>query len=112
VRLELWGGAFSAEVPEGWDVVELDDVIEIESKERRGSSTSSGRGRGAADDTIEQKTSYGFAARSSIVEQAARWDVGAGVSARRAVVYSYNDDGARDETRAQASVVFQSIVVA
>jgi hypothetical protein len=133
MRVELWGGAFSADIPEDWEVVELDDVIEIELPEAAIHFSVFGRaseppepgealsfveafldGR-ATDEPIEYEVAEGVAAEGFFVDpgsRASRWDVGARVSSNRAVVYSYNDDGTQDFTRRRARSVFDSLHVA
>ena len=128
----MWGGAFSAEIPAAWDLVELDDVIEVDlggaalhfSIFRRVEASAPVQGEASsfvedfARDRLdapltERRTPEGFDVRTSFIDREShtRWDVGARISSQRVVVYTYNDDGSHDELREQASRVFDSVVV-
>lgn len=132
MRVSIWGGAFSAEIPDTWEVVELDDVVEVDlgvaalhfSVFRRADESVPVEGEAsefvedfAGDHVVgpltEHRVPEGFDVRASYSdhESAARWDVGARISSRRVVVYTYGDDGNHDELREQAQGVFESLVV-
>jgi hypothetical protein len=137
VRLDLWDGAFSADVPVGWQVLELEDVIELRPPEPHGAAHVSVYRRteqrapepGVASRLVsdfppaqgkdlvpaEHAVPEGVAAVVSFTDDepdgTTRWLVGARVSAKRAVVFSYNDDGSRDDFREAALALFDSVVV-
>jgi hypothetical protein len=129
------GHGISAEVPEGWTVRQPDRTIDLIPPEgeagvhisvfRRKTETAPQQGEASglverfpvwADGTdrvgpSEEREGDQLVATGSCIDSdgRSRWEIGSRVGSTHAIVYSYNDDGKRDDLRAAARAILASI---
>lgn len=136
MRAELWGGAFSVDVPDAWTIAELDNVIRLLPPEPEATAHFSVYGRteerapeaGEAasfvrdftngrttEEPDERRVRKGFVATVASTEETPegtrRWFGGARVSSKRAVFVTYDDGGSQDDFRHAALALFDSVEV-
>ncbi|MGZ4400306.1 MAG: hypothetical protein ACXVYM_05490 [Gaiellaceae bacterium] len=138
MRIEFWGGAFSADVPDGWEIEELDSVVEVGPPQAEGAvhfsvyrrtETSDpvpgeassfvrdfARQHGSCVDPAEREIDGGYVANALFTEAtdegSRRWVVGWRVSYGRGTAFTYNDDGERDDLRTAAMEMFDTLDIA
>lgn len=136
-RIPFRDGELSAEVPPGWSAAELEDVIELETPDRRGAAHISLLTRrigglpvdGEAAALLQRVAQTHSARRATPTEiraedgltalwtfektwkQRRRLTIGTRISPTRAIVYTYNDDGSNDDAHRLAIAIFESITI-
>src|SRR6266545_2376547 len=90
-----WEGAFSIDVPDGWDVNDFSDGVEVVPPDPSGAAP---LGREARLACVQQTN-----------EGPRPWEIAVQVWPERAVFFTYNHDGSRPDHRDAALTMFASV---